>query len=59
MSKRITEADLEESGVIIRVLFGKMYPRGLTEKQMEEEGKKHDWVARALARWREKQNDIH
>ena len=51
MSKKITAADLTASGAVIQVLFEHNYPNGLTEKQMEAEGKKHGWVARALERY--------
>ena len=49
--KKITAADLTASGAVIQVLFEHNYPNGLTEKQMEAEGKKHGWVARALERY--------
>ena len=49
----ITAADLWASGAVIQALFAQQYPKGLTERQMEREGKKYPWVMRALERWRE------
>lgn len=53
MSKKIKASDLSASGAIIQALFARLYPNGLTEAQMEAEGQKHGWVARALERYRD------
>ena len=49
----IYASDLTASGAVIQALFAQKYPNGLTEWQMEQEGKKYPWVMRALERWRE------